>query len=142
MNYELAKQLKDAGFPQDEKYEKAYFHTYLITDVTKGEWHPTGEHHICNNDRGGNSSGKWACVAPTLLELIDACGEETLVLWSYNKNWFAGLRRIRNDRDSKGRVLTDTHTLVIDYRDYKIGKTPEIAVAKLWLALNPKKRSK
>ena len=72
-------------------------------------------------------------VFPSLRELIEACGKETLTLWFYNKKYYCGLRHILN---SKGSFLTDTHTLVIDYEDYQTGNTPEESIAKLWLELN------
>jgi len=94
MNYELAKQLKDAGFPlnMSDHLECDYNHTEFIDRV----WY-----HI-----------------PTLSELIEACGEG---FWSLTKHinfWQT------NWRDGIG---GDT-----------AGKTPEEAVANLWLAINKK----
>jgi hypothetical protein len=61
MDYKLAKQLKNAGFPQ-EGY-KIYCY---------------------------NTSTENGCYAePTLPELIDACGENKFVLWKGNTKWLA-----------------------------------------------------
>ncbi len=62
MNYELANQLKDAGFPQ---------HTY----------HPDGSDGDCYRYMRGE-----ACV-PTLEELIEACGKGFISLWRYEDSW-------------------------------------------------------
>lgn len=56
MNYELAKQLKDVGFPQCEEESEASCHAH-------GCW------------RAGSTYGYDNCHNPTLSELIDACGE-------------------------------------------------------------------
>jgi hypothetical protein len=128
MTYELAKQLKDAGFPQKWKNGKG-----KIDCPCRNR----GKGNIMTQSELDGSCGKdFEVYKPTLSELIEVCGKETLVLWMHNKKWFAGLRTIMTFKNSKGIVLTDTHTLVIDYEDYKIGETPEEAVAKLWLELN------
>ena len=95
MTYKLAKQLKDAGFPQ------------RTFDV---ETHYAGK---CFEDR---------CYIPTLSELIDACGLE---IWSLERivinlkqKWYANY-------ECSGVPKTN-------------GKTPEEAVAKLWIKLNKK----
>ena len=56
MNYETAKLLKDAGFPQDFDFVESIGHT-MYPDV-----------HF-----------------PTLSELIDACGNKTIHIWN-NEN--------------------------------------------------------
>ena len=63
MTYEICKQLKDAGFPQNfVEGRKA---------IVKSN----------NNDY---------CFEPTLSELIEACGEEFYALWVRGDNtWFA-----------------------------------------------------
>ncbi len=124
MDYKLAKQLKDAGFPQ--KPTKLNKYPLYCAEMSM-PW----KYGVNKTPEGTSEYSK----IPTLSELIEACGKETLVLWQYNKNWFAGLRRIMN---SKGKVLTDTHTLIIDYEDYEIGESKDIAVAKLYLKLNKK----
>jgi hypothetical protein len=56
MNYELAKQLKDAGFPNSENWIEANVH----------------EKGICMVE-GGSSEFSFV---PTLSELIEACGDK------------------------------------------------------------------
>lgn len=93
MNYELAKELKDAGFPQ-------------------------GQHNLSCYDNGCYESIGQACV-PSLAELIEACGEGFKVLCRKSKNeWIA------QEVEEELRVVNG------------VGPTPEVAVARLWLALN------
>ncbi len=111
MNYELAKELKDAGFKQGSA---------------------TGDHH----DGGGwideenryyhHETGDPECYAPTLSELIEACGEgfdclsgpiHDLMSGSLPTIWIA-----EGDNDTYSGECA----------------TPEEAVARLWLALNKK----
>ena len=94
MNYELAKQLKDAGFPQLDRRE-----IYVRNDVT-------GER-------------SWVAF-PTLEELIEACGKHLSILRPYQDTWQA------NNSNSEDADFCSGE-----------GSTPTIAVAKLWLALNP-----
>ena len=58
---------------------------------------------------------------PSLSELIEACGDDFVGIYK-DKGWIAAWRAEK------------------DYNDYKKaqGKTPEEAVAKLWLELNKK----
>ena len=64
MNYELAKKLKDAGFPKE---------TFRVT---------------VPNNKYPNRYGQSNC--PTLSELIEACGKEFYALWVRGDNtWFA-----------------------------------------------------
>lgn len=96
MTYEVAKQLKDAGFP-------------LKTQRIEVEREPVFV--------GGES-----VYFPYLDELIEACGEEVFFLNAtktrgQNNSWFAKIE-VNNKEIGRG-----------------LGKTPEEAVAKLWLAL-------
>ncbi len=131
MTYELAKQIKDAGFPQGGG-------SYIEED---------GAEVWLDEESFDYDS---YCFEPTLEELIEACSKELI---SENLN----TRITGFDRDSK----KDTeHLFEIGwsgeawYADYSFydsvamdingkvlegwGKTPEVAVAKLWLALNKK----
>jgi len=96
MNYELAKKLKDAGFPDSKEWNE---HTTLM----HGNFFMTDGHGV-----------------PTLSKLIEACGEEFahLIQGIYGE-WVATSYKNR-----------DT---------YAVEKTPEEAVAELWLALNKPK---
>jgi len=86
MNYELAKQLRDSGFPSGKENED-YYEEFR-------DW-----------------------IEPSLSELIAACGDK---FWRLEKImdgfWNAEDAHINQTIES--------------------GKTPEEAVAKLWLALN------
>lgn len=95
MNYELAKQLKDAGFPQSDECEH------------------------CGNFLGGTFRlADEDVYRPTLSELIEACGDnfESLMLRLHNHTW----------------AVSSPLAMLGGF------KTPEEAVAKLWLALNKK----
>jgi hypothetical protein len=104
MKYELAQQLKDAGFPQEQRRGD------LLCEC-EGYW----EKHQAHKDNPPEA------YAPTLSEFIEACGEGFYSLfhdngwWATEKNFFGG-----------------------DRSDAKVGNgaTPEVAVAKLWLALH------
>ena len=110
MNYELAKQLKDAGFPQEGKglyWEPTYF-GYTGEKVDK----PKTEH----------------CVyLPTLSELIESCGDKFGQLVQCDRfkgeGWFAIGCPTKWEDDGVLNIQEE-------------GETPEEAVAKLWLKLN------
>jgi len=113
MNYKLAKQLKDAGFSQKDHYDE---NDNLVQFYNNGEF----------------------VSIPTLSELIEACRQLTindLVIWEANGNWFAGIKEMPKKEYT---VLSDTHTMEVPYEKYKIGETPQEALAKLWLKLNKK----
>ena len=84
MNYELAKELKDAGFPQDGIGQ--------FIDVK--------------------------LASPTLSELIEACGGESIIVLTIGKAYTTALH------GATGFICNDS--------------TPEEAIARLWLALNKK----
>jgi hypothetical protein len=74
MNYELSKQLKEAGFPQYRGFGEKYYSSdkTLMMDVYLGS-----EEHL------REESKKDSYYIPTLSELIEACGE--VVLYINNK---------------------------------------------------------
>lgn len=88
MDYELAKQLKDAGFPKNIDF-----------------------HHNCDIAQTID-----VINPPTLSELIEACGDE--------------FKSVEKDFRIKHWEAWDR------YGAYGKGKTPEEAVANLWLELN------
>ncbi len=98
MNYELAKELKDAGFPQKEKGTLLFKEGIRLTD-TQEYWNEN------------------SAYAPTLSELIEACGDGFIQLERLPDRWMC---------------------YFINDRGWTEGKTPEEAVARLWLALNKK----
>ncbi len=128
MKYELAKKLKDAGYPQrDWKEEDGYFLARENGDSKEGEYdclndrtmllkYFSDEYLKDMHDRG------LIVYIPTLSELIEACGK---VFWhltcsvGYNQ-WHA--------------ESSDNGTEKSGY-----GLTPEEAVALLWLELQKQK---
>lgn len=115
ITYELAKELRDNGFPQN-KYSEDY----------------------TNLSEGGLLTDASAYI-PTLSELIEACNNRFDVLsidfssvtkqWSA-KRWIAPIQCQHSPCCSCG-----GSGLLIQTKDYQ---TPEEAVARLWLALNVK----
>ena len=75
MNYELAKELKDAGFLQHTHDCAMYLDEEGVSEV-----------------RRGKTSVQDAAYIPTLSELIEACGEDFGFLEKFNdeQNWSAG----------------------------------------------------
>ena len=108
LNFELAKKLKDAGFPQERG------HYYFYNDGTS-------EPHVYPICMGQEMTSKGAvrlCKCPTLEELIEACGNRFEVLARFEK-WTAF---------EDGNVYR---------RKLRIeGDTPSEAAANLWLAFN------
>jgi len=110
MNYKLAKQLKDAGWNQEEPHSHGEYYTYIDN---KGVQRYSNE-LIDEYD---------PCKIPTLSELIDACGDGFLLLNRTNiGSWYIQGRRKGKD--------------VIHLLETKSLKSPEEVVAKLWLKLN------
>ncbi len=115
MNYELALQLKNAGFPQP-KNDSKWSGIYLGPDgtsVTIG-WY-------------AQMKDKTDAYIPTLEELIEACGDKFSELRSQNRpdgKWRA-YAHVGHDEASG------------QERQRGLGSTPTEAVANLWLVLNP-----
>lgn len=108
MNYELAKQLKDAGFPQIHNWCEEHKHDDVECPINSYE---------SNRDAD----------IPTLEELIEACGDdfgEVGLAGSYEDR---GRWRASQGWDGYGGYDNDV------YAD-----TPTEAVANLWLSLNKK----
>lgn len=105
MNYELAKKLKEAGFPQRFSVMEGYYYEM------SGQTLPTVKN-------------------PTLSELIEACGEDFTMLSKDKKIWYA--------HGITSRAYEPNGDIEDEYMDTFDGRTPEEAVAKLWLALNKK----
>lgn len=146
MNYELAKQLKDAGFPQDRSPW-----IYLIAQTGENE-----PHHVLSV-RFGNHGYKpkeilGSIDAPTLSELIESC----MVLMKPTEqfpsqfNFFELYPLINTTTSSSEKKLGDIEQWGascskglslddIEIRNNYFGSTPEEAVARLLLALNKKK---
>ena len=116
MDYELAKSLKDAGFPS--KYP-----TVVITAPFEGSTHVTMDEQI----RAVTKSLRESVPLPALDELIFACGDCGFEMEQcYDpKRGFTGWRAVSDYG-------------VDDWTHEGHGKTPSEAVARLWLALNKK----
>lgn len=109
MNYELAKQLKEAGFKTKLGFPSGF---------------PSVSTCDCSFFDAGGRHTSMLCSAwtPTLSELIAACGNQFMRL-EKNELSFSAL--------STG--IEDQQPVSLE-----VGTTPEEAVAKLWLALNKK----
>lgn len=118
MDYKICKQLKDAGFPQDlELGAKLYdlgggYHT----------WNPYSK-------KSSSLSKDGYYKDPTLLELIEECGD--MIEGICRDKRFGGWDAYTPKRWKVGQ----TKNLSLK----EGGKTPEIAVAKLYLNINAKK---
>lgn len=114
ISYQLAKYLKDAGFPFRE----------IKDGMRVGDQQEV--FYFCpdfNASEGDSFKTKCHFYAPTLSELIEACGED-----------FKGLLNHREERgDTDGLIWCANALSVVCWE-----KTPEEAVANLWLALNAK----
>ncbi len=107
MTYELARQLKDAGWEFQELHSEAVLGKRLLDSFF------------------AFGDGK-SYYAPTLSELIAACASilfSQFSLEQHSNDWRAGI--YRGDRRFQ--------------KQFCSGKTPEEAVAKLYLALQPQK---
>lgn len=103
--YELAKQLKDAGFPLSMKGFDDYCRQVYIPDGKSVE----------------REEAEYA-YPPTLSELIESCGDG-----------FGKLVKGRGEYNNQWHIYSEEN---FGYDMWF--KTPEEAVAKLWLALNKK----
>jgi hypothetical protein len=114
MTYELAKKLKDTGYPQPRKGD---------LDMPGGRAY-TGIHnhtYYAGNTRWDNS---WI-HSPNLGELIEACGSQ-----------FTMLRRIP-DTGWRAKYTDDSSQDTTEHITYiQSGHYPEEAVAKLWIKLH------
>ena len=125
MTYELAKELEEAGFPQNIGVGDSFFGLPIsITRMRINDAHPVTVH--LGNIEGYDISKDVDCKIPTLSELIAACGEG-----------FGALAR--NGQFIKYTVLS---TQFVAWGREKVyqggGVTPEEAVARLWLAIKKK----
>jgi hypothetical protein len=109
MDYDRAKKLKNAGFPQ----RKGIDGTNTSAQIKYGFPIYVCEHgNQCEDTRWCPSS----VFYPTLSELIAACGNDFFRLESMMEGW-----------ECRGRNVQNSY-----------GSTPEEAVANLWLELNKK----
>jgi hypothetical protein len=113
ISYELASELKEAGYPRfGTKWAWA-----PVAQKEKGELgRPLWKEEILPNNFQSDIE---FVAAPTLEELIEACGESFLVLEREADKWIGG------------GLAADTS----DYRRAE-GSTAAEAIARLWLALH------
>lgn len=105
---DLAKELKEAGFPQKWREGMSFY------DVS-GSYFENG----CS-EYNHEVAAKDGVKVPTLSELIEACGEMLDALANYHNGFWCA-----RHPDQKF--------------NSPLGRSPEEAVARLWLALNAKK---
>lgn len=126
MDYELAKELRDAGFPQIHDYGKIVWdvtRNFSFTINSSDDYDSTGRLPFKNNQSSGLADN-FVCF-PTLSELIEACGERQFILKT---------RGVK----SKKKWVAQRWYGIEKPQDEGYGKTPEEAVAQLWLELNKK----
>lgn len=129
MTYELAKQLKDAGFPQKEN---------TVKPVTSRESWAAIEKAF--KEGRAITVSTYDLYIPTLFELIEACepikadsfflDTQSISGWRCGYSYvgyFSGWPSHPRDKDG-----------VVNIDEIGHGSTPEEAVAHLWLALNKK----
>ena len=91
MNYELAKELKEAGFPQDLN------NGYYLTDLGITPYSPT---QLIDPSK--------AAYIPTLEELIEACGDEFALLeFGTRQAGWCAQSSIANDHVGFGKTPTE-----------------------------------
>ncbi len=116
MDYTLAKELKDAGFPQKGGWEDPKQHEYWSTyDGGASKKKP----EIITSDEANFGFMEDLFYIPTLEELIEACGDEFYsVVYATDNDW-----RAFSETDQWNTTATAG------------GKTQSEAVARLWLSL-------
>lgn len=77
MNYELTKQLKDAGFPQEAVPERGSFYALPVGYYT----------HMLEEWRKDLIQPEIPCRIPTLEEIIEACGDKFSSLLNEHGSW-------------------------------------------------------
>lgn len=108
MNYELAKKLKEAGFPQPIYAGINFFDGTDDTPLKWMDFFPYRESEYVK--------------IPTLSELIEACGQDFVVLKKLENGWYAASDK--TDFPDGNRI------------EVAGWGTPEEAVANLWLSLH------
>lgn len=118
MTYDLAKQLKDAGFPQKGNNIRGY-----IEVANDPPYCISSYEHAIKTLSLSQWQGELLAYIPTLSELIEACGDRELEFW------------VRSDH---ARVRTNDIHDDDGTPTWFEGSTPKEAVAKLFIALNEK----
>jgi len=114
MNHELAKKLKDSGFPQNINPDLP---DYTTVEIKGGERYKV----------------------PTLSELIEACGgANDFSLERIKDTWFAKKDWVSEPFKVEDKKVNYSNIAVSVIPKSGEGRTPEEAVANLWLSLNKK----
>lgn len=122
MNYELAKKLKDAGFPQmGNGFMLMLDNPELFEDLEDQSMSSLSrERYVFTKPEDRNKFGE-DVYSPTLSELINECGG--------NKQYF----QLRHE---EGKWMAETSHKTLRLLVTWYAETPEEAVAHLWLKLN------
>lgn len=129
MNYELAKQLWEGGYPFKRRGDAVQFMCACTKDVCEG---PLGSEFRFEEN---------LYPEPTLSELIEACGRERFLGISLHcptiGTWVATTRTHECfcDKCEEGKKKDPDHYFALNW-EVGEGLTPEEAVATLWLALH------
>lgn len=148
MTYELAKKLKEAGFPFVHDKCNPVFCGHMGSAYCRecGEYVATGD-NTC--PVGNKHCGKYNIgflVAPTLSELIEACGDRFVSVGNDRAHelWHLGGRDYTPEEQREGKNMWRAYAYWGD-RGHEIGttvdgygNTAEEAVINLWLELNKK----
>ena len=113
MNIELAQELKNAGYPQDEN---------LFYCMARPDKNHSVIYGIPDELEKHKRKGTEFYAMPMLADLIRACGNEFEALSKRGEDQWLAMAKVELPNRSPG----------------GFGKTPEEAVAKLWLALHHK----
>ena len=124
VNYDLAKKLKDSGFPQVGDSRFCFVEGNPMVLCFGIEYWSNGDEVSRKMLMPPN-----ALYVPTLSELIEACGESLDFIKRGDKDLLSSLL-------DKEEIATDWVAGTKDLKLLKFGQTPEEAVANLWLALN------
>ena len=117
MTYELAKQLKDAGYPQETEF-------YFAPKLTR--FNGANDHNWDGESMTrmlGSYEGLLKVACPSLSELIEKCGED-----------FGELKKQTRD----GWSCTPSRFIGFDNLRFQNHSNPKEAVAELWLVINNK----
>ncbi len=124
ISYELAKQLKEAGFPNSQDW----FEEKTVCKECEAPY----ENKPC--EKCGWYGGYTFTVKPhiSLSELIEACGDN-LIMFRAEKEWCVAIMR-----NGIQEVSYDATYIDEKFDHFNVCSTPEEAVANLWLELNKK----
>lgn len=141
ISYELAKELKDAGYPQKAGMIWLFLDTRKVFDSVKDVWKTRRKEWkslYCKNPEEFNGKNVWL-AKPSLEELIEAV-PKTVFSEDWNTHCEFQLWYVKEDYPK-----TDFWRAVYHWIDRTTekqydsdGATPTEAVARLWLALNKK----